>query len=97
MNEAMGIYDRLKVENMTSIAYSYLRSQYLLAPLYINCGPHIYCIFLVIYIKSLRSHTRPDRGKPALLLMPIDPSPTNYGASVYSETIYMLIRNNIYG
>jgi hypothetical protein len=41
MNEVMGIYDRLEDENVISIVYGHLRFQYFLAPLYVDCGPHI--------------------------------------------------------
>ena len=56
----------------------------------------IYIFFLSIYIKSLRSHTRPNQGKSALLLTPIGPTLTDSGASAYSRTIYTLKLEGIY-
>ena len=41
IKEAIGIYDRLEVEIMTSTAYTLLQFQFSLTLLYVTCGPHI--------------------------------------------------------
>lgn len=64
---------------------------------------HMYIFFLVIYIRSLRSHTRPDRGKPALQLTPTHWSKSYefrrervLGDDIYASRKYIWLIESIY-